>query len=124
MMVGAETLVRGASRLASSLEISPLVVDLTVVALGTSSPELAVGVGAAVSARADIAVANVVGSSIFDVLFILGLSAIIVSLTVAQQLMRFDVPSLLGCSLPLAMLAADGVIGCLEDAFLLSGAIL
>jgi cation:H+ antiporter len=123
LTVGAEMLVRGASRIASSLGISPLVVGLTVVALGTSSPELAVGVGAAWVGQADIAVGNVVGSNIFNVLFILGLSAVIVPLAVAQQLVRFDVPLLIGCSFLLAFLAADGVIGRTDGALLFIGVI-
>lgn len=70
LIVGAELLVRGASRLAVGFGISPLVVGLTVVAFGTSSPELAVSVGSALSGQADIALGNVVGSNIFNVLFI------------------------------------------------------
>lgn len=77
LVAGAEALVRGAAKLAASVGISPLVVGLTVVAFGTSSPELAVGVSAAMGGEADIAVGNVVGSNIFNVLFILGLSALI-----------------------------------------------
>ena len=74
LIVGAEALVRGASRLAAVLGISPLVIGLTVVAFGTSSPELAVSIKAVLSGQASIAVGNVVGSNIFNVLFILGLS--------------------------------------------------
>jgi len=85
---GAELLVRGASRLALSFGISPLVVGLTVVAFGTSSPELAVSVQSAWSGQVDIALGNVVGSNVFNVLFILGVSALIVPLLVAQQLIR------------------------------------
>ena len=110
LTAGAEMLVRGASNIASSLGISPLIVGLTVVALGTSSPELAVGIGAAWQGQADIAVGNVVGSNIFNILFILGLSALIVPLTVAQQLVRVDVPLLIGCSLLLLVLALDNEI--------------
>ena len=123
LTVGAEMLVRGASRIASSLGISPLVVGLTIVALGTSSPELAVGVGAAWVGQGDIAVGNVVGSNIFNVLFILGLSAVIVPLAVAHQLVRFDVPLLIGCSFLLAFLAADGLIDRTDGALLLIGVI-
>ncbi len=88
LIVGAELLVRGASRLALSFGISPLVVGLTIVAFGTSSPELAVSVGAALEGRTDIAVGNVVGSNIFNVLFILGLSALITPLVVNAQIIR------------------------------------
>ncbi len=73
LVVGAECLVRGASRLASAVGISPLIIGLTVVAFGTSAPEMAVSVASSLSGRADIAVGNVVGSNIFNVLLILGL---------------------------------------------------
>jgi cation:H+ antiporter len=75
LVIGGEMLVRGASKLAVSIGISPLVVGLTVVSFGTSSPELAVSVQAAFSGQVDIAMGNVVGSNIFNVLFILGLAA-------------------------------------------------
>lgn len=70
--MGAELLVRGASRLALSFGISPLVVGLTIVAFGTSAPEMAVSMGAVLNGQTDIAIGNVVGSNIFNVLFILG----------------------------------------------------
>lgn len=123
LTAGAEMLVRGASRIASSVGISPLVVGLTVVALGTSSPELAVGVGAALVGQGDIAVGNVVGSNIFNVLVILGLSALIIPLAVAQQIVRFDVPLLIGCSLLLALLSMDGMLGHFDGALLFLGVI-
>jgi cation:H+ antiporter len=75
LVVGAESLVRGAPKLALSFGISPLVVGLTVVAFGTSSPEMAVSVYAALSGKVDLAMGNVVGSNIFNILFILGTSA-------------------------------------------------
>ncbi len=110
LIVGAELLVRGASRLALSFGISPLVVGLTVVALGTSSPELAVSVQSAWSGQADIAIGNAVGSNIFNVLFILGLSALITPLLVHQQLIRQEVPIMISAALLLWALAADGGI--------------
>ena len=85
-LLGAELLVRGASKLALSFGISPLVVGLTVVAFGTSAPEMAVSVQSAWSGQVDIALGNVVGSNIFNVLFILGVSALIVPLVVHQQI--------------------------------------
>lgn len=85
LVLGAELLVRGASRLALTFGISPLVVGLTVVAFGTRSPELALSVQSAWSGQVDIALGNVVGSNIFNVLFILGLSALIVPLVVHQS---------------------------------------
>ena len=105
LIAGAELLVRGASKLALSFGISPLVVGLTIVAFGTSSPEMAVSVGAVMDGRTDIAIGNVVGSNIFNVLLILGLSAIITPLVVHIQLIRQEVPIMLGASLLLLVLA-------------------
>jgi len=102
--------VRGASRLAISIGISPLVVGLTVVAFGTSLPELAVSVQSAWSGKVDIALGNVVGSNIFNVLFILGISALITPLVVNQQVIRQDVLVMIGASLLLWAVAADGGI--------------
>ena len=99
LVAGAGLLVRGASRLALAFGISPLVVGLTVVAFGTSAPELAVSVGAAMRGSTDIAVGNVVGSNIFNVLFILGLSALITPLVVNAQVVRQEVPIMIGASL-------------------------
>jgi cation:H+ antiporter len=119
LVAGAELLVRGASRLALSLGITPLVVGLTVVAFGTSAPEVAVSVGAAIDGRVDIAMGNVVGSNVFNVLFILGVSALIVPLAVDSQLVRQEVPIMIGASLLLLALGIDGRLGRLESAALL-----
>jgi cation:H+ antiporter len=121
LVVGAELLVRGASRLALSLGISPLVVGLTVVAFGTSAPEVAVSVGGALEGRTEIAIGNVVGSNIFNVLFILGLSALIAPLVVHVQIIRQEVLVMLGATLLLVVLALDGVIGRADAALLLAG---
>ncbi len=120
---GAEFLVRGAAQLAAAVGISPLIIGLTVVAFGTSAPELAVSVRSAMSgqAGADIAVGNVVGSNIFNVLFILGLSAAITPLAVSQRLVRVDVPLMIGASVLLLLLALDGRIGRLDGALLFAG---
>jgi cation:H+ antiporter len=120
---GAELLVRGASRLASAVGISPLVIGLTVVAFGTSSPELAVSVLSASSGQADIAVGNVVGSNIFNVLFILGLSALITPLVVSQQLVRLEVPLMVGTAALLPALAWDGRLGRLDGLLLAAGVV-
>jgi cation:H+ antiporter len=122
LFAGAELLVRGASRLALGLGISPLVVGLTVVAFGTSTPELAVSVRAALdgASGADLAVGNVVGSNTANVLLILGLSAVIAPLAISSQLVRLDVPIMVGCSLLLLGLAADGAVGRTEGALLLA----
>jgi cation:H+ antiporter len=91
LLAGAEFLVRGASHLARAFAIPPLVIGLTVVAFGTSAPELAMSLQAALDNRADIALGNVVGSNIFNVLFILGLSALITPLFVSRNLVRLEV---------------------------------
>lgn len=118
LVVGGELLVRGASRLATAVGISPLVVGLTVVAFGTSSPELAVSVQAGLSGNSDIAVGNVVGSNIFNVLFILGICALILPLMVTRQLVRLEVPIMIGASLLLWVLALDGTISLLDGLLL------
>ncbi|MBK8992030.1 MAG: hypothetical protein IPM40_10230 [Gammaproteobacteria bacterium] len=99
LVLGAELLIRGSSRLAAAAGMPSLVIGLTVVAFGTSAPELAVSVGSTLGGSPDIALGNVVGSNIFNVLLILGLSALIAPLTVSAQLVRFDVPVLIGVSL-------------------------
>jgi cation:H+ antiporter len=116
LVLGAELLVRGASKLALSFGISPLVVGLTVVAFGTSSPEFAVSIQSAWAGQVDIALGNVVGSNIFNVLFILGLSALITPLLVARQLIRQEVPIMIGVSLLLFALAYDGGISRVDGA--------
>ena len=110
LVLGAELLVRGASKLALSFGISSLVVGLTVVAFGTSAPEMAVSVQSAWSGRVDIALGNVVGSNIFNVLVILGLSALVTPLVVHQQVIRQEVPVMIGVSLLLWALVLDGGI--------------
>ena len=95
---GAEFLVKGASKLAATVGIPPLVIGLTVVAFGTSAPELGVSLHASLTGQADIALGNVVGSNICNVLLILGISALIAPLSVAQQIVRLDVPIMIGVS--------------------------
>jgi len=121
MVVGAEMLVRGASRLAVMIGVSPLVVGLTVVAFGTSAPEFAVSIKAAISGQADLTVGNVVGSNIFNILFILGLSAIVTPLIVASQLIRFDVPLVIGVSVLVLLMAIDGMFSRLDGILLFAG---
>lgn len=115
---GADLLVKGASNLAYSLGISSLVVGLTVVAFGTSLPELAVSVKAAWSGQSEIALGNVIGSNILNVLLILGLSALVLPLVVANQLIKFDVPVMIGLSMLVYVLAESGSITRTEGIFL------
>lgn len=120
LIAGAEGLVRGASKLALSFGISPLVVGLTVVAMGTGAPELAVSVRAALEGQSDLAIGNVVGSNIANVLLVLGLSALVVPLAVAQQLIRQELPVMLGVGLLLYALAANGTLGHIDGLLLLA----
>ena len=119
LIAGAEALVRGASRMAMSLGISPLVIGLTVVAFGTSAPEVAVSVGAALEGNPDLAVGNVVGSNIANVLLILGMSALIAPLAVSEQIIRQEVPIMIGISALLVAFAANGALGQAEAGLLL-----
>lgn len=111
LVAGAELLVRGAARLALSLRISPLVVGLTVVAFGTSAPELAVSVRSAWTGRVDIALGNVIGSNICNVLLILGAAAVVVPLVADRRVVRQEVPLMIGASLLLWLVSLDGGIG-------------
>ncbi len=118
LVLGANLMVRGASKLALSFGISPLVVGLTIVALGTSAPEIAVSVASVLEGKTDMAVGNVVGSSVFNVLFILGLSALIVPLVVHSQLIRQEVPIMFGVTLLMALMVMDGHLQPWEGGFL------
>lgn len=121
LVAGAESLVRGASRIAAIAGISPLVIGLTVVAFGTSSPETAVSVFSSLNGQADLSLGNVVGSNIFNVLLILGVSAMIVPLGVSPQLIKFDLPVMIGSSLLLMAFVQDGNISRMEGVVLLYG---
>jgi cation:H+ antiporter len=118
LLVGGEWLVRGASRLAIAAGVSPLVVGLTVVAFSTSAPELAVNLQSALSGTPDLAIGNVVGSNISNILLILGLSAVIAPLAVQQQLIRLDAPIMAGASVALFVMALDGGISRAEGLLL------
>ena len=119
LVAGASLLVRGAARLAMAFGISPLVVGLTIVAMGTSAPEMAVTVGAVLGGQTDVAVGAVVGSNIFNVLFILGLSALVAPLVVNIQIIRQEVPIMIGTSLLLVVLIFDGRISQFDGVLLL-----
>ncbi len=114
MLGGAELLVRGASRLAGAFGISPLVIGLTVVAWGTGSPELAVGLEAALAGSPALTIGNVVGSNIANILLILGVAALLVPLTVSRRLIRIDIPLMIGVSVLTLLVALDGRISTFE----------
>ncbi|MFN2176418.1 MAG: calcium/sodium antiporter [Anaerolineales bacterium] len=121
LILGAELLVRGASKLAYTIGISPLVVGLTFVALGSSTPELAVAFQSSLSGSGDIGVGNIIGSNIINVLFILGITAIILPVAIKQQLVRLDVPIMIAVSVLLFMFSLDGRLGRVDGFILFSG---
>ena len=123
LIFGADWMVNGASRLAAAVGISPLVIGLTVVAFGTSAPELAVSVLSASTGASDLAVGNVIGSNIFNVLLILGISAIVSPLLVQQQLVILDVPLMIAASVAVWLLSLDGQLGRVDGVILFTSLI-
>lgn len=123
LVAGAEVLVRGAAKLAAQFGIPPLIIGLTVVAFGTSAPETAVSVQAALDGSGDLAIGNVVGSNIANVLLILGMTALVAPLIVSRQLIRLDVPIMIGASLLTFGLAWDGSLSRLDGALLFAGVV-
>lgn len=114
LLGGAELLVRGATALALRLGIAPIVVGVTVVALGTSLPELAVGIDAARQGSAGLAVGNIVGTNLVNLLLILGLSALILPVALDARTVRFDLPLVAAASVLLLVLALDGSFGTVD----------
>lgn len=123
LFIGAEGLVRGSASLAVRLGLSPLMAGLTIVAFGTSSPELVVSLEAALSQQGNIAVGNVVGSNSFNIAIILGLTALICPIPISRQIIKLDAPIALGVALLLLLLLFDDSLGRLEGALLLAGII-
>ena len=123
LVIGAELLVKGASSVAGILGISPLIIGLTIVAYGTSAPEMAVSVMSSFAGKADIAVGNVLGSNIFNILLILGVSALVTPLIVARQIIRSDVPIMIGVSVLLLIFALDGKISRVDGTIFFVGGI-
>jgi cation:H+ antiporter len=121
LLVGGELLVRGASRLAAAVGISPLIVGLTVVAIGTSSPEIAVMAQAAFGGQSELIIGNVVGSNIANVLLILGLSAMAAPLIVPRRLIWLEVPLMIMVSVVMLLMALNGRISRLEGVILCAG---
>ncbi|MFP5322998.1 MAG: calcium/sodium antiporter [Acidimicrobiia bacterium] len=118
---GAELLVRGAASIATRLGIAPVIIGLTVVAFGTSAPELAVSVSAGFRGEGEVAFGNVAGSNIVNILLILGGSAIIGGLVVSQRIIRLDIPLLIGVSFVTLLLSLDNQIGRLDGVLLFAG---
>ncbi|MGL4827045.1 MAG: calcium/sodium antiporter [Vibrionaceae bacterium] len=120
LIAGADGLVKGAARLAIKVGVPSLVVGLTLVAFGTSAPELAVSVNSAIAGKTELAIANVVGSNIFNVLFILGVAAMIMPLTISRQLIRQDVPIMVLVSVLVFYMATDGMLSFVDCGILVS----
>lgn len=124
LVIGAEGFVRGASQLAAVAGLSRLIIGLTVVSYGTSAPELAVSLQASYAGQAEIALGNVIGSNVFNILMTLGIAAIVIPLTVAQQLIRLDVPIMIGITGLMLLFSLDGRISQLDGAIFLAGSVI
>lgn len=124
LIAGGEAMVRGASNLAVRVGISPLVIGLVVVSAATSAPELAVTVGAVLEGEPGLAIGNVIGSNIANILLVLGLSAVLSPLVIQRQVVRFDIPVMLGISLLLVVVSLDGVLSLWDGVLLLAGLVL
>ena len=124
LYIGAGWLVQGSSALALKAKISPLVIGLTIVAFGTSAPELVVSLNATLRGQGDIAIGNIVGSNIFNIGVILGVSATICPLQVKKQLLRIDIPVMLAATVLLTILFWNGTLGRTEGLFFLTGIII
>jgi len=120
---GAEWLVRGSINISNRLKISQLVIGLTVVAFGTSAPELAVSVSSAIQGISDVALGNVVGSNIANIGIILGISAVISPIVVSKSTIRKEIPIMIGASLLLLAIIIDGKIDLTDGIILVLGII-
>ena len=120
LILGADLLLRGATRLAAALGIPPLAIGLTIVAIGTASPEIAVSLQASIHGQVDMTLGNVLGSNIFNILFILGMTAVVAPIVISEQLIRMDAPIMLAVSILVLALALDGRIGIFDSLILLS----
>jgi cation:H+ antiporter len=118
---GGELLVRGATLLAEQMRITPLLIGLTVVAFGTSAPELAISLRGVISGHADLSVGNILGSNIYNILLVLGIASLLTPLTTSSQLVRFDVPVMILASLAVPFMTRDGQIDRIESASLCGG---
>ncbi|WP_225940137.1 calcium/sodium antiporter [Nesterenkonia halotolerans] len=119
LVAGGEALVRGASSLGKTVGLSSLIIGLTVVSSATSAPELAVSAGAALSGSPGLAVGNVVGSNIANILLVMGLTAVFGALMVKVQLIKADIPIMIGLSVIALLMSLDGTISTLEGSTLL-----
>ena len=116
LVVGAEVMVRGGAKVASRFGISPIVIGLTVVSIGTSMPELAVGVVAAIEGNGALAVGNIAGTNVVNLLLVLGLSALLLPLALEMRTLRFELPVMAGAAVLLWLLAIDGGLSRIDGA--------
>jgi len=123
LVVGAEVMVRGGAKVASRFGISPIVIGLTVVSIGTSMPELAVGVVAAVEGNGALAVGNIAGTNVVNLLLVLGLSALLLPLALEMRTLRFELPVMAGAAVLLWLLVLDGVLTRIDGVVLTVGAV-
>lgn len=123
LIIGAELVVSGASRLAYSLGVSPLVIGLTIVSIGTSAPELAVGITASLAGSGDLAVGNIAGTNTLNILFILGLSALLKPLPLHLRILKLELPVMIFAAGLMTVMTWDGVITRLDGGVLVSIAI-
>lgn len=123
ILLGAEFVLRSSSRIAAMMGIRPIIIGLTVVSIGTSMPELAVGITAVSEGYGSLAVGNIAGTNMLNILFILGLSAALKPLPLHQLSIRLDVPVMIGAAIILFLMALDGVISRIEGIFLFIAAI-
>ncbi|MBN1479548.1 calcium/sodium antiporter [candidate division KSB1 bacterium] len=118
---GAELLVKGSANLAIGMGVRPLIVGLTIVAMGTSSPELAVSLLAALRDTKDLSLANIIGSNIANIGLVISICAMIRPLTIARSMFRYEVPILLLGTLTFSVMSWDGLISKMDGLFLLLG---
>lgn len=121
LIAGGEALVRGASTIATKLGISPLVIGLIIVSAATSAPELAVTIGAVLEGEPGLAVGNVVGSNIANILLILGLSAVVAPILIKRQVVRFDIPVMVLLTVVALLVSLDGKVDWFDGLLLLGG---
>jgi cation:H+ antiporter len=119
LFVGAELLVRGSASMALRLGLSPLLVGLTVVAYGTSTPELLVALKASITGNPDLAIGNVVGSNLFNIGVILGLCAVVSPVRTHLQVLKWDAPVLVAATILTPLTFRDGVVSRVEGGLLL-----
>lgn len=124
LYIGAGWLVKGSTEIALKANVSHLVIGLTIVAFGTSAPELVVSINASLTGQGDIAIGNIVGSNIFNIAVILGISAVIHPLQAKRQLTRIDIPLLILATIVLTVLFWNGTLNRLEGSIFLIGIIL